>query len=740
MVTADPKLYSIDFKRPVFQSHYGIRCKLPTPPPDRECENYGMPAEKQKFRRTHIPADLWDWQFMGEAKKTAMEQFIADEHHKRRHGIWIFIKGVKFYVPGVMYYFFNYWTMETGSKPTFKICDLHFFLVWFHVCNDPNCYGLVDFKPRRIGDTEKALCIVYEFATRVRNTHCGMQSNTGDDIKEKFTERLVYGHDQMIWFMKPINRGSTNPQEGLIFEYPVAFNTGKAIEARIKAGETLTTSSEAKYLHPPLKSKISHKPSVPKAYNGKKLGRYYCDEFGMMEEMDPNEAWALVKMAQKDKNTDLIVGKALFTANVDEVGKDKAGAEFSRLSMDYAYQLWEESNLEELDENGETTNGLYRILRTWKDNCPVDEWGFPMIEKVAVKRKHTIDSLIKKRKIKALYQYRRQNPETWDDVFLSTGETSGMDVERLLARLQWLNRKVDEGGKKVKPRWLRGDLDWKDGIFNWQDPTWIPEVVFRPNSEGDFWFAHNGLPSNHGVEANARVAHAIRKPGNIDVFCMATDPYEEKDAAEKRRSQGGLAVRRLYDHEVDGHKVCKTEADLLDNQEIGDPLNYGADWETDKYMMFYMKREEDPNKFYEMGLRAAVFYGTDNLIEANKGGSMKSKWEQWEFGGYLQDRPEYSKPASAEGRNTVGIYATDGSKELYFKLLKTESVKKANTIDIPIICEQISTLNWKNATKKDGAVGCGWSHVAALRNVKKRNRDKKSEARKNKQLYRENSI
>lgn len=711
--------YTYDFKRPTFQKIYGINCKLPTMPPEKDFVNFGRPQSEQKFKRTHIPDDLFDWQFQGEARKKEMEVFIAAEYHKRKNGIWIFIKGKKFYIPGVMYYFLNYWVMETGELPTFKICDLDFFLVWFHVVHDPKCYGLVDFKPRRIGDTEKALCIVYEYATRVRNVVCGMQSNTGEDIQEKFTDRLVYAHDRMVWFMKAINKGSTNPQGGLILDYPVVFNSQKAIAERVKKGETATTSSSANYMYQPLKSKISFKPSVPKAYNGKRLGRYYMDEFGMMEEMDPNETWGLVRLAQRDKTSGEIVGKALMTANVDEVGKAQSGSDFSRKSMDYAHQLYEESDLDNLDENGETVTGLYRILRTYKDNCPVDEFGFPMLEIVELERKRTIESLIKKRKMTKLFQYRRQNPENWDDVFLSGDEKSGMDVERLLARGQFLKELIDPvTNKRRKPLYFRADLDWMDNVFG-------GDVVMRPNPEGLYWFSHNGLPANHGALANARSSTYSKKPGNIDLFCMAVDPYEEKDAIERHPSMGGLAVRRLRDDEVDGKKVITEEEDEYGELEIGDPLDYGFDWETNKYVCGYLHRHADPNKFYEDALKLAIFMGTDMLIEKNKGGSMQTWLELHGFGGYIQERPEYTKTEYGKNVKQSMIGATDGTIETYFKLLKTESVKFANTIDIPIIIDQIATLNWNNRTKKDLAVACGWAHVAALRNVRRRNRDEK---------------
>lgn len=725
--------YTYDFKNPKYQTIYGVKCRLPTPLPDKECINYGLPAAKQKFKRTVIPDDLFEWQFMGDDKKEEMERFIENEYNKRKNGIWIFIKGQKFYIPGPMYFFLNYWIMETGNLPTFKICDLDFFLVWFHVVHHPHIYGLVDFKPRRIGDTEKALCIIYEYATRVRNIRCGMQSNTGDDIKEKFTDRLIYAHDKMVWFMKPINRGSTNPQEGLILDYPVSFNSAKAIKERTEKGEKATISSDEQYAYPPVKSKIDYKPSVPKAYNGKRLGRYYCDEFGMMEEMDPNEAWNLVKLAQKDKNTNEIIGKALFTANIDEVGKATDG-DFSRKSMEYAHQLFEESDPDKLDENGETQSGLIRILRTWRDNCPVDAWGFPDIIKVEIERKNTIRDLTKKRKIAALYQYRRQNPETWDDVFLSSGEKSGMDVERLLAREQFLKEPFDlVTGKKKKPLYFRGDLEWKDFVFG-------GDVVLVPNIDGKWWFSWNGLPKDHGCEANSRSHPTINKPGNIDVFCMATDPYDEKSAIDRNPSLGAFSVRILYNHDIDGEKVCKTEADLQDNLELGDPLNYGEDWLTDKYACVYLFRHPDPKSFYEDGLKTAIFYGTENLVEKNKGADMIGRWEQWGFNAYVQNRPEFSKPDSAKGTETQGIYAVEGTKEMYFKLLKSESVKKANTIDIPIVCDQIATLNWKNATKKDLAVCCGLSHIAALRNVRRRTRDKKQLQAKRPQVFRKYSV
>lgn len=729
MASPSPNLYTYDFKRPTYQTIYGIKCKMPSMPADKQFVNFGLPVLKQKFQRTVIPEDLFEWQFMGEDKKEEMEQFIADEYHKRKNGIWIFIKGQRFYIPGVMYYFLNYWVMEKGNKPTFKITDLYFFLVWFHVVHDPLCYGLIDFKPRRIGDTEKVICIIYEYATRVRNVRCGMQSFTEDHIKETFTDRLVYAHDKMVWFMKPINRGSTNPQEGLILDYPVKFNSSKEIQARLDRGEAITVSSDSEWLYPALKSKIDYKPSKPKAYDGKLLGRYYCDEFGKMEDMDPNEAWGLVKMALKDETTDEIIGKALFTSTIEEIGKDGKSLEMAR-------ELQEASDPDNRDENGETTSGLYRILRIWKDKCPVDEWGFPMIEKIRIKRENKIRDLIKKRKMKDLFRYQRQNPETWDDVFLSTQESTGMDSERLYARKQWLNEPYDHNGKKKEKKWFRGNLGWKDDVFG-------GDVVMFPNTDGRWWFSHNGMPKDHGVEANAKSHISLKRPGNIDVFAMGVDPYEEKDAIERNPSLGGIAVRRLYDAAIDGDKVCKKEGtleeggDCQENLELGDPLNYGFDWLTSKYVCGYLFRHPDPNKFYEDGLMTAIFYGCDALIEKNKGRGMISKWEQWEYGGYVQDRPEFTKTDYSKDIKEQAITAVEGTIELYFKFLKAESVKLANTIDIPIIIDQIATLNWKNRTKKDLAVACGWAHVAGERNVKRKIRTKKDEVKKPRVYQRE---
>lgn len=722
--TYSPKIYTINWEKPIYEEHYGIKCKLPTPQPDRDCINYGLPAEKQKFHRTIVPDDLFYWQFQGDDRKEEMEKFIADEYHRRKNGIWIFIKGQKFYIPGVMYYFLNFWVMEKGNKPTFKITDLYFFIVWFHVVNDPLCYGLIDFKPRRIGDTEKVICILYEYATRVKNSRCGMQSFTEDHIKETFTDRMIYAHDRMVWFMKPINRGSTNPQEGLILDYPVTFNSAKAIKERIDKGESATTSSDAEYAYPPLKSKIDYKASKAKAYDGKLVGRYYMDEFGKMEEMDPNEAWGLVKMALKDETTDMICGKAIFTSTIEEIGKDGK-------SLDMAKELCDNSDPNERDENGETTSGLYRILRTYEDKAPVDEWGFPKLEIVRIKRENKIRDLLKKRKMTDLFRYQRQNPASWDDVFLSTQEKSGMDVEKLLTRQQVLKECMDAAGNKKKPKWFRGNFEWKDNIK-------FGEVILVPNEEGRFWFSWNGLPKDHGAQANATSHSSLKRPGNLDLFCGGVDPYEEKDSLERHPSKGGIAIRSLK-NVIDAEKVILSEDDLMPDLELGDPLNYGAEWLTNKYMCVYLFRHNDPNEFYEDGLMAALFYGIDLLIEKNKGRGMISYFEQNGYGAFVQDRPEFTKTDYSKDSKEQAITAVEGTIELYFKLLKTESVKWSNTIDIPIVIQQIATLNWQNRGKKDLAVACGWSHVAAMRNVSRRNREKQ-EGKKNERKYYEEYV
>lgn len=684
------KLYTMDWSNPTTVQVSGYAIPLPAAPEDEDCENFGLPVEQQKFKRTVIPHDLKKW------PENEKEAWIRAEYHKRKHGIWIFIKGRKIYLTGVNYYFLNYWVLQTGKKAKFVYADVEFFYMWMWCVRSPRCYGMADFKPRRVGDTEKVLCIMYEYASRVKNVMCGMQSITEEDHAKPIYARLLFAHKQMVWFMKPINKGSTDAQTKLEFRYPTKMISPKAMQEAIAKGLDGVNEND-EYEFEPLNSEINYRASKNSAYDSGRMGRYYLDEFIKHVTMDPVEAWRSVKKTLVDEFYDILIGKALFTSTAEEVGpKGK--------SLQDGIYFWENSDPNNLDDAGETTTGLYRIFRSALDCAPADEWGFAKREERLQIIQNKCSDLIKKGLIKDLIVFKRQNPLTISDALTPSNENSNFNVENLELRQYRLEHEI------LPKMAVRGDLIWWDQVKD-------SRVVFIPNSGGKW--VMSASPEDYEMESCAVIPYALSKqPANAWAFGMGVDPYDQKNTIGKKPSLGGIAVRRKFDANIDGNKV----------DEKGDPLDGGLEWRTKKYVCTYLHRHEDPRDFAEDVIKTCYFYGCQFLYEKNKGGSLLNAYvDSRGYQGYIQEQPEPTKSTN-QGKGMVeGITATDNTKNQYFELLMIESAKYYNTIDHPEAIDQIKTMNWDNATERDLGVACGWANVAELKVSKPINYQQKLE-------------
>jgi len=172
---------------------------IPDRPLRRNMINFGLETKHQKFQRPTFP----DWESLSFYDK---QKLVEEETHKRFNGIWILINGKEVYVNGWAYFFFTYWWCEWNDWATFRQEAWEFFLVWDHIFRDPNCFGFMGIKGRRVGDTEKSLCLMYDMATRFKGSWCGSQNINDTDAAANF-DRIVKAHQRMAPWFKPINNG-----------------------------------------------------------------------------------------------------------------------------------------------------------------------------------------------------------------------------------------------------------------------------------------------------------------------------------------------------------------------------------------------------------------------------------------------------------------------------------------------------------------------------------------------------
>lgn len=715
------KNYNLNWDKPLKQREvYGFQIWEPDTVPDEDCINYGLPVDDQIFRKTWLPPqmrspiarladpnDLWT--------EEQVDHFVDVEYHRRKNGVWIFIKGEKVWLPGGFYIFLNYWKLLSLVPVKFIYTALELWWIWIDTLRDPNWDGLIDFKCRQIGDTEFVIFMIWEFASRVRGKKCCMQSALGDEHIQKSYDRLVYGAKEMIWFMKPINRGTDSPAEGLEFRYPAEIITAQKLRNN-KDINGSNLHSGVNYEHPEINSEILFGPYKERYFDGGTYGRAYFDEFGKAELFDPAKLLRVYQPAINNKIINRQVGKIIATSTVEEMKSGK--------SLVWSKKLWQQAK-PFIGPTGMTSvNRMRRIFRSALDRAPVDRFGHPMKEAERKRIEEQTKAYLESGDLTGMLEHQRANPLTIEEAFKSTTEGSQFDTNKLEARRMYINSDDytnPRTGSKLKP-WVRGNLRWKD------DKPETMEVIWEPNSQGHWMISSH--PKDFGFKENDFHKGMFKnKPKNTNAFIGAVDPFEQKKTVTDDWSLGGIAVKRRLDTLIDKDNDATRYYQFDDEArhiKAGDPVDGGLHFVTNRYCCVYLHRHADPEDFYDDVVKTFFYYGCQFLPEKNKASGLLKYCDDNDYDGYVVDSLKLT--ANAKGKSEEGgVTATEGSINEYFGYLTTLSCKWANTIDLPWILDQLLSMNWDNRGQKDLGVAVGWCEYACKLPVhyKKRTQEQK---------------
>ena len=667
-------LYIVDFANPSGTIRIGeFDVPLPAMPPEKYMVNYNKKSKDQFFQRTYIPDTLRRRKPLNEEE----ERFILNEYHKRWNGEWQLINGKPYYFPGSYYHFMNYWTTQRGGRPDFLYQQLLIYQ-FKEFCNmDENCYGIDLVKPRRIGGTETTLHDQYDFASRYRNVNCGMQSKNEKSVFSNYN-RLLKGHNGMIWFMKPINLGSSANKEGLFLSYPAEQQTAKRFREIAEAGEEAQTV----YEDPEIGSQLTYMPCIATAYDGEILHRYTLNEYGKLENMGLKDAWDKVKPCLHLDNGKKIIGKAMFESTIEEINDDQ---------IQEVKELWDESDPAIRDENGRTESGLYRLFISALDAAESDEYGFPKREETLKFLENQFEVLKKKGKYKELGKLKRKTPLTIEDALTPSGNQSAFNTENLTEALNRIDYPAE--GDKSRIKTIRGNFIWDQGVRD-------SRVVFDPHPDGNF------VVSNLDVGEYSPMAYyqGQRMPRNYRKFVGGVDPFDHKETTESKQSKGAFVIMRKYDDLLDGAKF----------DEDGNPEDLALNWESDRVVCHYLGRPDDPNDFFEDCIKAAVFYGCQMLFENNKN-SIRNYFSGRGYSEYIMKRPEGTISAQSIAKQTDGAPATEATINQYFEAIASYVSKKANNIVHRELILDLLELNRANRTKHDLGVAFGWALIASTK-------------------------
>lgn len=316
-------VYNTTYKEPIIYT-------TPVVPTQKDIAGYELSKKDQKFKRWKYPTDR-EFDNLSEKEQDDVIDFVLK---KREEGHWFYNNGEITYITGVHWFYLSFWRLDVGP-PNYRVSDRDFFYFWDYCVVDPVCYGMADMENRRGGKTERANVIQYEYVSKTPFARGGTQSKTDTDAKKVFS-KLVRAWKRLPGWLKPLDEGDSQPKTALRFYEPSKRDT----------------KAKRKTYGVALDSYIDYETALEEAYDGEKLHRYTRDEAGKTTKANVADGLDIVKECCVQGRD--IIGKMLFTTTVEEMEK-KGGKNFK--------VIWEASDMDERDENGQTKSGLYPYFK-----------------------------------------------------------------------------------------------------------------------------------------------------------------------------------------------------------------------------------------------------------------------------------------------------------------------------------------------------------------------------------------
>ena len=630
---------------------------------------------EQRWNVLDYPAELkrintvYDWNQKPVAFKEKHYDYINKEFVRREEGYWYYNKGVATYITG-SHYMYLQWTKIDVGHADFRESNRLFYIFWEACKADSRCYGLCYLKNRRSGFSFMASSDTVNQATISRDARFGILSKSGADAKKMFTDKVVPISINYPFFFKPIQDGMERPKTELSYKVPSKRLTRNSIKE--------TTED----LQAGLDTTIDWKNTGDNSYDGEKLKLLVHDESGKWERPDNIlNNWRVTKTTLRLGRR--IVGKCMMGSTSNAL--DKGGENFKK--------LYEASNVNKRNRNGQTSSGLYSMFvpMEWNYEGYIDSYGLPVFDtpKKPIKGidgedidigvishwENEVDGL--KDDQDGLNEYYRQFPRTEKHAFRDEAKESLFNLTKIYEQIDY---NEDLRNTNVV---TQGNFQWEGGIKD-------TRVMFVPNKNGRFlvsWVPPVALQNRYNIKNN------IKYPGNEHCGAFGCDSYDISGTVDGKGSKGSL------------HGLTKFSMEDV-------PPNL--------FFLEYISRPQTADIFFEDVLMALVFYGMPILAENNKprllyyikrrgyrGYSMnrpdrvmhKLSVTEREIGG-IPNSSEDIKQAHAAAiedyiENHVGL-KTDGYGDTYFQRTLEDWAK----------------FNINNRTKHDASISSGLAIMA----------------------------
>jgi hypothetical protein len=580
----------------------GLAIALPLAPD--ECPQRHHSASEQYWERRNLPKDLskitsiFHWNEMSSDFKNRWVDYIEQEFDYREDGYWFMNNGKPTYITGSHYMYLQWASIDVGY-PDYREANRIFFIYWEACKADPRCFGMIYLKIRRSGFSFMASSECVNIGTLARDARVGILSKTGADAKKMFVDKVVPINNRLPFFFKPIMDGMDKPKTELAFRVPAAKITKKNM---------YDVSSEQ---IDGLDTTIDWKNTEENSYDGEKLVLLAHDESGKW--VKPNNIlnnWRVTKTCLRLGSK--IIGKCMMGSTSNALSK--GGDNFKK--------MYEDSNIQQRNANGQTKSGLYSLFipMEWNMEGFIDLYGMPVVRKPAEKIKGVdgayisngaidyweaeVDSL--KHDADALNEYYRQFPRTESHAFRDESKQALFNLTKIYQQIDYNDSLI------IEQHLTRGSFHWKDGV---KDST----VIWTPDRRGRFlvsWIPRREL-QNRVIDKGG-----VKYPANDHLGSFGCDPYDISAVVGGRGSNGSL------------HGMTKFHMDEA-------PVN--------EFFLEYIARPQTAEIFFEEVLMACVFYGMPVLVENNKP-RLLYHFKNRGYRGFCMNRPDrhFSKLSKTE--------------------------------------------------------------------------------------------
>ena len=570
----------------------GLVVALPKTP--KEYIQRSSVKKDQYWERSELPNELskiqsiFQWNEKPSEFKDRWVDYIESEFDKREDGVWFMNNGVPTYITGAHYMYLQWASIDIGY-PDYREANRVLYIYWEACRADNRSFGIDYLKIRRSGFSFMSSSECSNIGTLAKDSRVGILSKTGADAKKMFTDKVVPITNRLPFFFKPIKDGMDKPKTELAFRIPASKITKKNMYTQEADDvEGLDTT-------------IDWKNTDDNSYDGEKLLLLVHDESGKW--IKPNNIlnnWRVTKTCLRLGSK--IIGKCMMGSTSNALSK--GGDNFKK--------LYEDSNVNNRNMNGQTKSGLYSLFipMEWNMEGFIDRYGMPvfrrpekpvlgidneMIHNGAIDYwEAEVDSL--KNDADALNEFYRQFPRTESHAFRDESKLS-------LFNLTKIYQQIDYNDSLIKDHHVtRGSFSWKDGIND-------TKVIFSPNNSGRFYISWN--PKAH-MQNKIIVKNGIKFPGNDHIGAFGCDSYDISGVVGGGGSNGAL------------HGLTTYHMDEA-------PVN--------TFFLEYIARPQTAEIFYEDVLMACVFYGMPILIENNKP-RLLYHFKNRGYRGFCMNRPD----------------------------------------------------------------------------------------------------